>query len=54
MKKEKETTKINVFASKCSHGVLPSWAMGQRAVSPKLQRQYIMPLESNQLSEIGS
>lgn len=46
--------KRNVFVSKFSYWVLAGWAMGQRAVRPKLQRQYIMPLESNQLSEIGS
>lgn len=51
---KEETTKNNVFVSKFSYWVLAGWAMGQREVRPKLQRQYIMPLESNQLSEIGS
>lgn len=39
---------------KISYWVLVTWAIGQRAVRPKLQRQYTMPLESDQLSEIGS
>lgn len=46
--------KRKAFSSKFSYGVLARRAMGQRAVRPKLQRQYIMPLESNQLSVIGS
>lgn len=52
--KKVETTKRKVFVSKFSYWALAGWAMGQRAVRPKLQRQYIMPLESNQLSEMGS
>lgn len=52
---EEETTeKRNVFVSKFSQKVLAGRAMGQREIRPKLQRQHIMPLESNQLSEIGS
>lgn len=39
---------------KVSYWVPVGRAMGQRAVRPKLHRQYIMPLESNQLSEMGS
>lgn len=46
--------KRKVFVSKFPYWVLAGWAMGQRAVRPKLHRQYIMPLESSQLSEIGS
>lgn len=49
-----DNKKRNIFVSKVSYCVLAGWAMGQRAVRPKLQRQYIMPLESDQLSEIGS
>lgn len=49
-RKAKETT----LCLKVSYWVLAGWAIGQRAVRPKLQRQYIMPLESDQLSEIGS
>lgn len=49
-RKEEQITK-----SLCGHAqVLSEWAMGQRAVRPKLHLQYIIPLESNQLSVIGS
>lgn len=49
-----DNKKRNIFVPKVSYWVLTGWAMGQRAVRPKLHLQYIMPLESNQLSEIGS
>lgn len=50
-RKEEQITKQSL----CGHAqVLSDWAMGQRAVKPKLHLQYIIPLESNQLSVIGS
>lgn len=49
-----EKQKNQLLCLKVSYWVLAGWAIGQRAVRPKLQRQYIMPLESDQLSEIGS
>lgn len=54
MGREEQKRKETLFVSKLAHLVRAGWAMGQRAVRPKLQRQYIMPLESNQLSEMGS